>query len=65
METIILKNAAGLEVVINKPKKKALAELALAIKEERAPVLSEQDREDAANYNKFIADGYAEPKAGK
>jgi hypothetical protein len=59
--TITLKNAAG-EVLINKPKKKALAELALAEKEERSPNLPEQDRQDAQVYLDFLAAGYKEAK---
>jgi hypothetical protein len=61
MDTIELKNAAGQEVIINKPKKKALAELAKAEQEERAPVLPEQDREDAVNYLAWVARGYRDP----
>lgn len=60
--TIKIKNAAGDEVTINKPKKKALQELASAEKEERAPNLSEQERQDAQVFLDFVAAGYKEAK---
>jgi hypothetical protein len=60
--TLRIKNAAGEEVLINKPKKKALAELALAVEEERVPNLTEQDREDAQNFIDWSARGYKEAK---
>jgi hypothetical protein len=63
METIRLRSDAGQEVIINKPKKKALAELAKAEQEERTPVLPEQDREDAVNYLAWLAKSYRDPSA--
>lgn len=62
METIKLKNGAGEEIILNKPTKKALAELALAAKEERKPNLPEQDREDAENFNAWVSKGFKESK---
>lgn len=61
-ETIKIKNSAGDEVIINKPKQRALKELALAEKEERTPNLPEHEREDAANFILWTSRGFKEAK---